>query len=34
MDAWDYEFNFSHIVNNKKFTIGGINNYVYGFETL
>ncbi|MBO8221392.1 hypothetical protein [Prochlorococcus marinus] len=33
MDAWDYEFNFSHIVNNKKsLTIGGINNYVYGFD--
>ena len=33
LDAWDYEFNFSHIVNNKKsLTIGGINNYVYGFD--
>ena len=33
MDAWDYEFNFSHIVNNKKsLTIGGINNLVYGFD--
>ena len=33
MDAWDYEFNFSHIVNKKKsLTIGGINNYVYGFD--
>ena len=33
MDAWDYEFNFTHIVNNKKsLTIGGINNYVYGFD--
>ena len=33
MDAWDYEFNFSHIVNRKKsLTIGGINSYVYGFD--
>ena len=33
LDAWDYEFNFSHIVNKKKsLTIGGINNYVYGFD--
>ena len=33
LDAWDYEFNFSHLVNNKKsLTIGGINNYVYGFD--
>ena len=33
MDAWDYEFNFSHIVNKKhSLTIGGINNYVYGFD--
>ena len=33
LDAWDYEFNFYHIVNNKKsLTIGGINNYVYGFD--
>ena len=33
MDAWDYEFNFSHIVNNKlSLTLGGINNYVYGFD--
>ena len=33
LDAWDYEFNFSHIINNKKsLTIGGINNYVYGFD--
>ena len=33
LDAWDYEFNFSHIVNSKKsLTIGGINNYVYGFD--
>ena len=33
LDAWDYEFNFTHIVNNKKsLTLGGINNYVYGFD--
>lgn len=33
-DAWDYEFNFSHLFNNKKsLTIGGINNYVYGFDS-
>ena len=33
MDAWDYEFNFTHLVNNKKsLTLGGINNYVYGFD--
>ena len=33
LDAWDYEFNFTHIVNNKKsLTIRGINNYVYGFD--
>mgnify|MGYP001160828237 FL=1 len=33
LDAWDYEFNFSHIANNlKSLTIGGINNYVYGFD--
>ena len=33
MDAWDYEFNFSHLANKKKsLTIGGINNYVYGFD--
>ena len=33
LDAWDYEFNFSHIVNKKtSLTIGGINNYVYGFD--
>ena len=33
LDAWDYEFNLSHIVNKKKsLTIGGINNYVYGFD--
>ena len=33
-DAWDYEFNFSHLMNNKKsLTIGGINNYVYGFDS-
>ena len=33
MDAWDYEFNFSHIINKRNsLTIGGINNYVYGFD--
>ena len=33
LDAWDYEFNFTHIVNNKKsLTLGGINSYVYGFD--
>ena len=33
LDAWDYEFNFTHIINNKKsLTIGGINSYVYGFD--
>lgn len=33
LDAWDYEFNFTHIVKDyKSLTIGGINNYVYGFD--
>ena len=33
LDAWDYEFNFSHIVNKKSsLTFGGINNFVYGFD--
>ena len=33
LDAWDYEFNFSHVVNNKSsLTIGGINTFVYGFD--
>ena len=33
IDAWDYEFNFSHIyLNYKSLTLGGINNYVYGFD--
>ena len=33
LDAWDYEFNFSHLVNMKKsLTIGGINSLVYGFD--
>ena len=33
MDAWDYEFNYTHIVNKKKsLTLGGVNNYVYGFD--
>ena len=34
LDAWDYEFNFSHLVNKKiSLTIGGINSYVYGFDS-
>ena len=33
LDAWDYEFNFSHVVNNNSsLTMGGINNFVYGFD--
>ncbi len=33
LDAWDYEFNFTHIVNKKSsLTIGGINTLVYGFD--
>ena len=33
LDAWDYEFNFSHLVNMKKsLTLGGINTLVYGFD--
>ena len=33
LDAWDYEFNFSHLVHHhNSLTIGGINNYVYGFD--
>ena len=33
LDAWDYEFNFTHIVNNlNSLTVGGINNFVYGFD--
>ena len=33
LDAWDYEFNFSHIVNKKSsLTLGGINTYTYGFD--
>ncbi len=33
IDAWDYEFNFSHLVNMKKsLTIGGINCFNYGFD--
>ena len=33
LDAWDYEFNFSHIVNNNSsLTMGGINCFVYGFD--
>ena len=33
LDAWDYEFNFSHVINNNSsLTMGGINNFVYGFD--
>ncbi len=33
LDAWDYEFNFTHIVNSKSsLTLGGINTLVYGFD--
>ena len=33
LDAWDYEFNFTHVVNNKSsLTFGGINTLVYGFD--
>lgn len=33
LDAWDYEFNFTHVVNKKfSITLGGINNFVYGFD--
>lgn len=33
LDAWDYEFNFSHVVNQKNsLTLGGINSLVYGFD--
>ena len=33
LDAWDYEFNFTHVVNKKSsLTIGGINTLVYGFD--
>ena len=33
LDAWDYEFNFTHLAKNyKSLTIGGINNFVYGFD--
>lgn len=33
LDAWDYEFNFTHIINSKRsLTLGGINNLVYGFD--
>ena len=33
LDAWDYEFNFSHVANkNSSLTMGGINNFVYGFD--
>ena len=33
LDAWDYEFNFTHVVNSKNsLTMGGINTLVYGFD--
>ena len=33
LDAWDYEFNFSHLINMKKsLTIGGINCLNYGYD--
>ena len=33
LDSWDYEFNFSHLVNMKKsLTIGGINCCNFGFD--
>lgn len=33
LDSWDYEFNFSHLVNMKKsLTLGGINCLNYGFD--
>ncbi len=33
LDAWDYEFNFSHLVNMKRsLTLGGINFLNYGFD--
>ena len=33
LDAWDYEFNFTHVVNSKySLTLGGINCLVYGFD--
>ena len=33
LDAWDYEFNFFHFVRNyRSLTLGGINNFVYGFD--
>ena len=33
LDAWDYEFNFSHVVKrNRSLTVGGINCLVYGFD--
>ena len=34
LDAWDYEFNFTHVVNSKRsLTLGGINTLVYGFDS-
>ena len=33
LDAWDYEFNFTHVAKNySSLTFGGINNFVYGFD--
>ena len=33
LDAWDYEFNFTHIAKNyRSLTFGGINNLNYGFD--
>ena len=33
LDAWDYEFNFTHIIKNyKSLAIGGINTQNYGFD--
>jgi hypothetical protein len=33
LDAWDYEFNFTHVANKKNsLTLGGINTMVYGFD--
>ena len=34
IDAWDYEFNFSHIVMKyRSLTLGGINSLNYGFDS-
>tara|TARA_Y100000589_G_scaffold323021_1_gene356926 strand:- start:4326 stop:5288 length:963 start_codon:yes stop_codon:yes gene_type:complete len=33
LDAWDYEFNLYHLLKESySLTLGGINNYVYGFD--